>query len=161
MEAELRREFGFGGGVGSSSLTHNTMTTSGGLPLTSSSSSSSTIPILAADITSAACALLCLAPDTWMAHTSAGDAAWRALLASSSSSSFNSSHAIGDHSHPRERDKGGGGEDHGPGASLQGSVGTSLRESIIKRRGEGWRYVLLFAVREERPFLLKLPAASV
>ncbi|KAF8318403.1 hypothetical protein DL93DRAFT_2075804, partial [Clavulina sp. PMI_390] len=103
-----------------------------------------------------------------MSHTPAGDAAWRALLSSSSSgsSSFGASGSGsggGEHGHhhrggDRERDRD---RDDAPASSLQGSVGTSLREAIIRKRmqndgGNVCRWIVLFAVKEERPFLLKL-----
>lgn len=110
------------------------------------------IPIVVADITSAACALLCSSSSDWMVYTSAGDAAWRALIGAGYG---------GDHT----RDRAGGGErdrdreENRPGISLYGNVGVLLRDMVIKRRAEGWKWVLLLAVREEKPFLLRLPPA--
>lgn len=94
------------------------------------------MPIIAADISSASCALLCASSSSsssaeWMHSSAAGEAAWRALFTP-------------------ERDR------EGDAASLQGSVGASVREMIIRKRGDGWRWVVLYAVREDRPFLLKL-----
>lgn len=85
-----------------------------------------------------------------MVYTSAGDVAWRALLGVGGSG--------GDHARDRagERDK--DRDENRPGISLSGSVGVMLREMVIKRRAEGWKWVLLFAVREEKPFLLRLPS---
>lgn len=105
------------------------------------------VPIIAADVSSAACGLLC-GDTTWIQSSEA----WRALIqhpSSTTSSSYSSRGEINSNSSwddNRER----------PTASLQGSVGSSLRELVMKKRAEGWRYVVLYAVREERPFLLKL-----
>lgn len=105
MDGELRREFGMG-----------------------------SVPIIAADVSSAACGVLC-SDTAWIQSSEA----WRALLQPTSSTSSS-----------KDNDK------ERPMASLQGSVGASLREVVMKKRAEGRRYVVLYAVRDERPFLLKL-----
>jgi translation initiation factor 2-alpha kinase 4 len=100
------------------------------------------LPIIAADVSSAACGLLC-ADTSWMQSSEA----WRALLQQASSTSSSKDNNSRDRTwDERER----------PSASLQGSVGASLRELVMKKRAEGRRYVVLYAVRDERPFLLKL-----
>lgn len=114
MEGELRREFGMG-----------------------------SVPVVAADVSSAACGLLC-ADTGWIQSSEA----WRALLQHPSSMPSSSSSSKENNNSWDDRDR--------PTASLQGSVGSSLRELVMKIRAEGWRYVVLYAVRDERPFLLKL-----
>lgn len=101
------------------------------------------VPIIAADVSSASCGVLCAADPGWMTSAEA----WKALLHPTGSSSLSSLSSHG----------GGGERDESATASLLGSVGTSLRDAVLAKRAAGWRYVVLYAVRDERPFLLKLP----
>ena len=38
----------------------------------------------------------------------------------------------------------------------QASYANQIREAVLRRRADGCRFLILFAVKEERPFLLSL-----
>ncbi|KAF8340680.1 uncharacterized protein EI90DRAFT_3036466 [Cantharellus anzutake] len=98
---------------------------------------SNSIPTIAVDLPSTV--LATLSADTNWIHNTEN---WKNLV----------------NEHPILSGSGGGGNvsGGGSGGSGGGGVGGSLREVVGKKKGEGCKWVVLFGVRDDRPFLVRL-----